>query len=242
MAEAARGAWARDLGPDLSQPELEQFLALWNRVTEVQLRPGIADRVRWAWETSGVFSVRSAYASRFIGREHDLGASFTWHSRAPLRCKFFSWLILKDRVWTSDRLARHGLPHQETCPLCSQEQESIDHLLIACVFARSVWFEVLSALGQEDRSPGPGDRLLHWCTALASGQRNRKDLNTLAMLVLWEMWKHRNAVVFDNASPSLQDILRLIVNVGREWVLAGFFHSDMSDWLARVDRRVSGEM
>ena len=138
VAEAAGGAWARDLGPDLSQPELKQFLALWNRVTKVQLRLRIADRVRWAWETSGVFSMRSAYASRFIGREHDLGASFTWHSRAPLRCKLFSSLILKDRVWTSDRLARRGLPHQETCPLCSQEHESIDHLLIACVFARSV--------------------------------------------------------------------------------------------------------
>lgn len=208
----------------------------------MQLRPGIADKVRWAWETSGVFSVRSVYANKFIVREHDLGASFTWRSRAPLRCKFFSWLILKDRVWTSDRLARRGLPHQDACPLCNQEQESIDHLLIACVFARSMWFEVLTAWGQEDRAPGPDDRLLPWCAALALGQQNSKDLNTFAMLVLWETWQHRNAVVFDNASPSLQDVLLQIIQVAREWVLAGFFHLDLNGCLARVARRASGEI
>jgi hypothetical protein len=33
-----------------------------------------------------------------------------------------------------DRLARRGMDHPEKCPLCDQEQETIDHLLLSCVF------------------------------------------------------------------------------------------------------------
>lgn len=118
VADAMAGAWARDLGPDLTHAELAQFLLLWDTLASVELHTGITDSVRWAWETSGAFSAQSAYASKFIGCEHDIAASFTWRSRTPLRCKFFSWLILKNRVWTYDRLARRGLPHQAVCPMC----------------------------------------------------------------------------------------------------------------------------
>lgn len=159
------GAWARDLGPDLSQAELAQFLRLWDRLSTVQLRPDVTDAVRWAWETSGDYSVRSAYASKFIGQEHDLRASFIWRSRAPLRCRFFNWLILNNQVWTSDRLARRGLPHQVVCPLCDQDQETVDHLMLSCVFSRSVWFEALSAQGHDEWAPSPSDRLLPWCSS-----------------------------------------------------------------------------
>lgn len=116
--------------------------------------------------------------------EHDRGASFIWRSRAPLICKIFTWLALKNRVWTSDRLARRGLPHHDACPLCDQEQESIDHLLISCVFARSVWFADLSAWCKGKWTPKADYHLLAWCTSLAQEPRLRKDLNMFAALVL----------------------------------------------------------
>jgi hypothetical protein len=59
-----------------------------------------------------------------------------WKSWAPLKCKFFVWLVVKSRCWTSDRLAKRGLPHPTACPLCDQAEETIQHVMISCVF---VW-------------------------------------------------------------------------------------------------------
>jgi hypothetical protein len=46
------------------------------------------------------------------------------------------WQVAHKRRWTVDRLARRGMDHPEKCPMCDQEDEIIDHLLVACVFAR----------------------------------------------------------------------------------------------------------
>jgi hypothetical protein len=56
---------------------------------------------------------------------------------------FFLWLVAHDRCWTTDRLARRNLPHPELCALCDQEEETINHLLSSCVFAREFWFILL---------------------------------------------------------------------------------------------------
>uniref|UniRef100_A0A452YW54 Reverse transcriptase zinc-binding domain-containing protein n=1 Tax=Aegilops tauschii subsp. strangulata TaxID=200361 RepID=A0A452YW54_AEGTS len=77
-----------------------------------------------------------------MGLEVSPTAAFTWKSKVPLQCHFFMWLANKNRCWTSDRLATRGLPHQDTCPFCDQHEESIQHLLLSCVFARQVWHEL----------------------------------------------------------------------------------------------------
>lgn len=45
------------------------------------------------------------------------------------------------------KLARRELPHSERCPLYDQEEESIEHLLASCIFARQFWFQLLETGG-----------------------------------------------------------------------------------------------
>ncbi|KAG2565174.1 hypothetical protein PVAP13_7NG025168 [Panicum virgatum] len=105
-----------------------------------------------------------------------------WKSWAPLRCKFFLWLAIKQRIWTADRLAKRGLPHHAACPLCDQEQETAQHLLLTY---------------------------------------HRKGLNSLIILVTWEIWKHRNACVFKGSRPSVQLLLQTVSSECVLWCMAG---------------------
>ena len=41
--------------------------------------------------------------------------------------EYSAWLIIKNRVWTSDRLAARGWPRNEVCPLCRQVLETAHH-------------------------------------------------------------------------------------------------------------------
>lgn len=94
--------WARDVGPELSSEALNEYMGLWAQVTRVDLNPDAVDAVSWVWEPDGRYSCRSAYRARFWGREVSPTAVFTWSSKAPLRCRFFTWLAVQSRCWTAD--------------------------------------------------------------------------------------------------------------------------------------------
>ena len=72
------------------------------------------------------------------------GSSWIWKSWAPPRAKFFAWLAFRKRLWTADRRRRHGLEACGPCWLCDQEEETVDHLLVNCSFAKVIWWNTLS--------------------------------------------------------------------------------------------------
>jgi hypothetical protein len=69
------------------------------------------------------------------------------------KCRFFVWLVAHNKWWTTGRLARRGLDHLEKCLLYDQEEETIDHLLISCVFARQFWFCLLHHVHLQELTP-----------------------------------------------------------------------------------------
>ena len=71
----------------------------------------------------------------------------------PMPCKFFIWLVVHNRCWMPDLLAKRGLPHPEVCPLCDQAEETISHLLVGCVFARQVRASIFQLLGIVQLAP-----------------------------------------------------------------------------------------
>jgi hypothetical protein len=52
----------------------------------------------------------------------------------------------------------------------------------------------------------------------------RKGLNSLIILVAWEIWKHRNVAnvcVFEGASPNVQEVLHAVTIEGFLWCMSG---------------------
>ena len=49
----------------------------------------------------------------------------------------------------------------------------------------------------------------------------RKGLNCLIILVTWEIWKHRNARVFEGVLPNVKSLLHAVANEGILWYTAG---------------------
>lgn len=199
-------SWTHDFGLELTVEQLLELFEVWDRTALVQLNSEHPDEISWAWEKGGHFSTCSAYAAKFWGREVSPTASFTCKSRALLRCKFFSWLAVKNRCWTSDRLARRGLPHHDKCPFCEQDDETINHILLQCVFSRQVWMVLTVAMDSPTCMPTQHDTLTEWCTRRNEGRLSDKDSRTILTLGLWTLWKHRNSIVFDNATPSMSTL------------------------------------
>ena len=170
-----------------------------------------------------------------MGLEVAPTVTFTWKSKAPLRCRFFAWLALQDRCWTFDRLARRGLDHQEACPFCDQEEESINHILLQCVFAREVWASVCAAWDIPSWAPTPTSSLGIWCLNATDGAVGGKDARAMLLLVLWELWKHRNRVGFDGEAPAKSFVINRSVVECRAWKAAGLFRSDIDSAIAALE-------
>jgi hypothetical protein len=155
VASALRqNKWIRDLLGPLTVPVLMQYLSLRNRLQDVNLDNNILDQIMWRWCPSGCYSSKSAYLTLFNGQTGMLGTKEAWKIRAPNEVRFFIWLAVQNRCWIAERLHRHGVHSNSTCALCDQQSETIDHLLLACVVSRQVWFTYLAKYGWQHLSRG----------------------------------------------------------------------------------------
>jgi len=217
-------SWVHDITGALTVEVLVDYLLIWDMVDGVVLQQNVADHYKWKLTQHGSYSSKSAYEAFFMGSIKFGPWKRVWKTWAPPRCRFFIWLVLHNRVWTAVRLARRNLPHPEACPFCDQEEETINHLLIGCVFAREVWTIILHHLGVLHLAPQPSNVCFSswWRKSVAAAPREtRKGLNSLIILVAWELWKHRNACVFEKKRPSIQDVLRSVSMEGGLWCSDG---------------------
>jgi len=143
------------------------------------------DRLIWRWTADGSYTARSAYKMLHHGTTSFRGHRLVWKTWAPLRVKIFLWLALRRRHWTADRRARHGLQARETCFLCDQDQETIDHIIAACPFTRELWHHILQALGLQ--LPAGTASSLAWWQRIRSltNVQWRKGLDT--RYLLWSL-------------------------------------------------------
>uniref|UniRef100_A0ACD5W632 Uncharacterized protein n=1 Tax=Avena sativa TaxID=4498 RepID=A0ACD5W632_AVESA len=99
----------------------------------------------------------------------------------------------------------------------------MSHLLVGCPFSRALWHEVLSWTRSTILPPDGEDDFVDWWqhVVLSAHRAMRKGTSLLIMSMAWWIWKQRNAVVFDHASPDLGRLLTTIQTDAQSWGTAG---------------------
>lgn len=215
--------WARDIVGAPTVQVLCQYLRVWSIIRDLVLHPLQEDRFVWRWTPDGKYSASSAYRAYFAGSASLLGAKELWQTKAPPRVKFFFWIALHRRLWTAHRRMRHGLQDSDACVMCDQEQTS-DHLLVACVVARELWAMVLAPAGLMELVPTTSDELGSWW--LNKRQRidgaARPSFDSMVLLITWTLWKERNDRTFSQTASAHPGLLQKVIKEASDWVLAGF--------------------
>ncbi|GJN11283.1 hypothetical protein PR202_ga29462 [Eleusine coracana subsp. coracana] len=224
MEGLANGSWIRDIQGARTFPLIRDFLLLLGRLESINTTPNREDRFIWRWSATGEYSPSSAYRILFNGQFAIQGAKELHKTRAPARSKFFFWLVLLGRCWTSDRLQRHNLQHNGPRALCVQLTETLDHLLLGCVFSRQIWYNLLRNVGHQILTPTADSAIVDWWLTARKRipKAHRKGFDSLVVLVTWEVWKERNRRVFQRTSRNVMELLTTIQEVGRNWIMAGF--------------------
>lgn len=216
--------WIEDITGARAVPLLHQFLQLVDALQPIQLTEGRSDQIIWRWNLTGVYTASSAYHAFFIGQYSIAGARELARTRAPPKAKFFIWFALLDRCWTNQRRQRHGMQNVGPCSFCAQHDETVDHLLLRCTYAREIWFKQLQRSANQRLTPRPDHQLAEWWAASRKSlpKNLRKGFDSLLVLLCWELWKERNRRVFDNASKLPAEMLKRINDEVDLWIRAGY--------------------
>jgi len=160
---------------------------------------------RLAMAPGEVFTSSGAYRALHPPGVLPTDSTFIWNIRLPNKVKFFGWLLHHGRLNTRAHLLRRNLcsPEDSTCELCPDLLETDTHIFLECSRARQIWHRL-------DHVPLTGQLRMPW--VLGSGlllpEQTRPDI----MLLLWHIWKARNATIFDHTNMTPSDVLRRIIH------------------------------
>jgi hypothetical protein len=117
---------------------------------------------------------------------------------------------------------------KEVCPilnaaLCDQAEETIEHLLISCVFYRQVWYNILHKVGLQDLSLQPDNNSFDgWWASTNSGvdDQTKKRPQFHHHSGSLAIWNYCNRCVFDGIQLSLNSVLVSVKDEFLLWSLA----------------------
>ncbi|KAF5481399.1 hypothetical protein F2P56_002053 [Juglans regia] len=103
----------------------------------------ISDRLIWARNTKGIFTIKSSYFLDYVLTKQSRGESSNaeatdvvwrkmWKLHVPGKIKQFLWKALNDILPTRQMLRKKHIVDEDWCPMCKRVEESVIHVLWNC--------------------------------------------------------------------------------------------------------------
>ena len=89
---------------------------------------------------------------------------------------FTLWILMYRKLATVDRLAKWGLTHDTACVLCTNMDESLDHMFLQCHYVEEVWERVLAWAGFHNNRAKTWTHFVQWCINHGNGKTTRAQL------------------------------------------------------------------
>jgi ribonuclease HI/exonuclease III len=123
-----------------------------------------------------------------------------WNYRSLPKVDLFIWTLAHKSIPTGENLKRRGWEGPFRCPLCRQEEETTDHLLLNCNYSKEVWKQMI---GPQLITRFPTDvtsLLLQWDSMGPFADKKKNQTHwiwgLLPKLALWSLWLERNHRIF----------------------------------------------
>ena len=117
----------------------------------------------------------------------------------------FLWLCMHKSVPVNNTLFSRGVIEENKCPLCKRMPETIGHLLRECVYVCDFWYKgkiPLMVVSSFQAINDTNDWLRVNCLSKAIHHFS-VPWRYVFPFSIWELWKHRNKVAFENTPLNL---------------------------------------
>ncbi|KAH1198122.1 putative ribonuclease H protein [Glycine max] len=148
----------------------------------------------------------------------------------------------QNRLPTRDNLRRrHVELPSYNCPLCDQDEETAGHIMYSCRKTRHLWWESLRWANRV--GPFPIEPKCHFLQFSQWSGKSNVDNRWKAFRIALSMtiWKHRNALVFNNQNFSTIKVMDEALFHTWSWIncMEKDFHTHFNQWSTCLKEEMS---
>jgi len=133
------------------------------------------------------------------------------------KIRIFLWQLCHHALPSRGTLLRRGIQLDPVCPACREDFEDSDHIFMSCPMAHKVWELAVTHQWL------PNIPFAHTGASLSEElhllAQNQYPQLSRVVLLLWSIWKSRNALVFNNESTSPMGTLLRAKRSWAEWMI-----------------------
>ena len=159
--------------------------------------------------------IRGAAASNFPWKG-------VWKAKIPRRVAFFVWITVHGQILTLDNLMLRGCILVNRCCMCHRNEETVDHLLLHCPVAHSLWVYMFQIFGTQWVMLGSVESLVY-CWSFWLGKFNSDIWNMAPGCLMWIVWTERNWRSFEDTEKSLVRLQALCQKTLFDWSICWGF-------------------
>ncbi|CAH1444977.1 unnamed protein product [Lactuca virosa] len=168
----------------------------------------------------GSFTV-NALRSRWDYRTPLTNKNFHWIKEIPLKVSCFIWRAQWGRIPTAKELVKRGVNMENlTCQMCNVKEETADHILVDCAYAKKVmegvmrWCKVHTHMEDLQAVSDVLNLANKWGTCT----KKRKIFLVICYSTLWRIWIARNEKVFKRNRLPPEKVIEYVKLVTFLWV------------------------
>ena len=134
--------WCLDFIRPIQDWELESLSSFLDLLYTSKVKINSDDSIRWKPAPQKGFKVSSYYKVLSSQEDTYFPWKSIWKPKVPSRVAFFVWVASLGKILTADNLRNRNIILVSWCCLCKADKETVDHLLLHCLFRGRfrIWF------------------------------------------------------------------------------------------------------
>ncbi|XP_043705445.1 uncharacterized protein LOC122655307 [Telopea speciosissima] len=142
------------------------------------------------------------------------------NARLPPKIRNLLWRACSSGIASRIALSQRNILVGTACPRCGHPEETVDHLLLDCAFARAAWFGSKLGFSPPPDNPQLSSVIQSWIDWSRVEKKQGQDIAGLAAYMCWNLWKARNALVFNGVEGSPLEVISISENQFQEYKAA----------------------
>ena len=126
------------------------------------------------------------------------------------------WTTVHVQILMLDNLMLRGRILVNQCCMCHQNEETVDHLLLHCPVAHSLWVYMFQIFGTQWVMPSSMESLVY-CWSYWLGKFNSDIWNMVPSCLMCIVWTDKNPRSFENTDKSLVQLQTLCQKTLFDW-------------------------
>ena len=205
--------------------ELESISSFLDLLYSVTVHRDEEDKLIWKLSPGKGFQLKAFYNAICSPGFGSFPWKSIWKTKAPPWVAFFSWTAALGKILTAENLRHRGIILVNWCCMCKVAEESVEHLLLHCTYARELWDMIFVLFGVHWVMPRSVMALFDCWQGSLGHHQNSVIWRAVLHCVLWCLWRERNARTFEGCKTSIVDLKLHFYRLLLDWLsVTGLFN------------------